>query len=188
MTGALLLAAALPLGLWPDATGPPAAVQEGIEVYRMEPEEDYWVLAVLPLAPPVATVDRASLEPLVTVAARLGADAVLLLAEMPVSEIPNDLETPLVGGPRWAAAAFLLFDCACEEPGPQVFRGRLPAGRAGPPPLSVAGGPGPQGSAPGASATSRAVTARWCSTSSSASSSSSRRTSVSLTSASAWRK
>lgn len=127
MVTTLLLAtvAALPLGVWPDTSGAPAVVQDGIEIYQVEPEEDFWVLAVQPLTPSLASTDREALAALVTVADKLGADAVLLLGEMAVGDIPEDLQTPLVGSGRWAAAAFLLFDCDCEEPAPRIFRGRL---------------------------------------------------------------
>ena len=128
----LATAAALPLGVWPDASGAPTVVQDGIEIYQVEPEEDFWVLAVQPLAPPLASTDRDALAPLVAVADTLGADAVLLLGEMAVGDIPEDLQAPLVGSGRWAAAAFLLFDCDCDEPAPRIFRGRLHGGRRAP--------------------------------------------------------
>jgi len=121
----LATAAALPLGVWPDASGGPTVVQDGIEIYQVEPEDDFWVLAVQPLAPPLSNTDRDALAPLVAVADKLGADAVLLLGEMAVGDVPEDLQTPLVGSGRWSAAAFLLFDCDCEEPAPRIFRGRL---------------------------------------------------------------
>ena len=134
----LAAAAALPLGVWPETSGPPAVVQDGIEVYQVEPEDDFWVLAVQPLSPPLASTDRDALAPLVAVADRLGADAVLLLGELPVAQIPKDLETPLVGSGRWAAVAFLVFDCECEAPAPRVFRGSLRPRLQPPPPLEVA--------------------------------------------------
>ncbi len=133
---ALLLAATLPLGVWPDSQGPPSLVVGEVAVYTVEPDEDYWILAVLPLVPPARLAEGKALTRLAQVAARLGADAVLLLAELPVAAIPSDPEAPLPTTDRFAAAAFLLFDVAEDEDEPSLQRtthrhGAPPGGPAG---------------------------------------------------------
>jgi hypothetical protein len=124
---ALLLAATLPLGVWPDEAGPPAAVVEEVEFYRSEPEDDYWIVAVRALSPPLARTDEGALRPLALLAMRLGADAVILLAELDEAAIPDDVEEPLPRGGRFAAAAFVVFDCACGDERPPVVQGALEA-------------------------------------------------------------
>jgi hypothetical protein len=118
----LLLAAALPLGVWPEDGGPPQTVIDEVEIYSVEPEDDFWILAVQPLVPPLAAVDAESVSRLAAMAGSLGADAVLLLAELPVSEIPDDPEEPLSTTGRFAAAVFLVLDLAVEAPAPELER------------------------------------------------------------------
>jgi hypothetical protein len=123
MLATLLLAATLPLGIWPEEAGPPAAVIEEVDFYRSEPEDDYWIVAVRPLSPALERVDAAALRPLARLAERLGAEAVILLDALDEEEIPDDFEQPLPRGDRVAAAVFVVFDCACEDDGPPVVRG-----------------------------------------------------------------
>jgi hypothetical protein len=128
MLATLLLAAALPLGVWPEDAGPPVAVVEEVEFYRSEPEDDYWIVAVRPLSPPLERADKRALRPLARLAARLGADGVVLLPALDEDDIPDDVDEPLPRGGQFAAAVFVVFDCACEDEGPPVVRGA----RAGP--------------------------------------------------------
>jgi hypothetical protein len=123
MLATLLLAATLPLGIWPEEAGPPAAVIEEVEFYRSEPEDDYWIVAVRPLSPPLERADAGALRPLARLAVRLGAEAVILLEALDEEEIPDDVERPLPRGDRLAAAVFVVFDCACEDESPPVVRG-----------------------------------------------------------------
>jgi hypothetical protein len=123
MLATLLLAAALPLGVWPEDAGPPVAVVAEVEFYRSEPEDDYWIVAVRPLSPPLERVDERALRPLARLAVRLGADAVILLPALDEEEIPDDVDEPLPQGGRLAVAAFVVFDCACEDESPPVVRG-----------------------------------------------------------------
>jgi len=133
----LLLAATLPLGIWPEEVGPPVALVEEIEFYTGEPEDDYWIVAVRPLSPPLERVDERALLPLAGLAERLGVDAVILLPALDEEEIPDDVDEPLPHGSRFSAVAFVLFDCACEEESPPVVRGarRAPALRPPRPPV-----------------------------------------------------
>lgn len=123
MLATLLLAATLSLGVWPDEVGPPSAVVEEVEFYRSEPEDDYWIVAVRPLSPPLERADERGLRPLARLAVRLGVDAVILLAALDEGEIPDDVEQPLPAGESLAVAVFVVFDCACEDEGPPVVRG-----------------------------------------------------------------
>ncbi|MEW6336804.1 MAG: hypothetical protein ACOY3Y_20695 [Acidobacteriota bacterium] len=135
MFGSLLLAAAatLPLGAWPEASGPFAALVEDVEFYLVEPEDDFHVLAVQPLQPPIAAKDMQAVTRLARLAVRLGADAVVLLGEMPEASIPDDVETPLPTTGRYSVAVFVVFDdsgdSSGERPVPTVS-GRSAPGRA----------------------------------------------------------
>ena len=104
-----LAAATLPLGLWPTTSGPAATVIRDVEFYVQEPEDDYAILAVQPVAPPVGRSDAAALQKLAAAAVRLGADAVVLLEAMPEAAIPKDVDTPLVGDGRVGAVAYVVF-------------------------------------------------------------------------------
>ena len=108
----LAAAAALPLGVWPTETGSAAVVVHDVEIYLTEPEDDYGILAVQPLATPLRKADPAELERLVALATRLGADAILLLGEMPEKAVPKDPATPLPTTGRYSVAVFLSFDDA----------------------------------------------------------------------------
>ena len=110
----LAAAAALPLGVWPTQAGSAAVVVHDIEIYLVEPEDDYAILAVQPLPSPLRKADPAELQRLVALATKLGADAVLLLGELPERSVPKDPDTPLSTTGRYSMAAFLSFD---EAPG-----------------------------------------------------------------------
>ena len=123
MVAALVLAAALPLGIWPVDAGAAATVVDEIEFYLVEPDEDYYILAVQPLPTPLAKPDPIAVKRLATLAVRLGADAVLLLAELAEDDIPDDLDEPLPPGERYVAAVFIAFDTVADEPsGPTLTR------------------------------------------------------------------
>ncbi|NWF99325.1 MAG: hypothetical protein HXY19_00035 [Thermoanaerobaculaceae bacterium] len=113
---ALFLSGVLPLGLWPESSGAPEQVVEGVEVYTVEPAEEYGIVAVAPLLPPLEPDDARRLAQLATLAQRLEADAILLLGELAPEGIPQDPEEPLPATDRYAAAAFLVFAAAPEEP------------------------------------------------------------------------
>jgi hypothetical protein len=106
----LLAAAALPLGAWPQETGPPASVVEDVEFYLVEPEDDYSIIAVQALATPLKKAEPEAVKRLAALANRLGADAVLLLRETTESSIPDDTDKPLPTTGRYAFAVFLAFD------------------------------------------------------------------------------
>ncbi len=106
----LLAAVTLPLGVWPTTTGPAAATVQEVEFYLVDPEADYSILAVQPLAMPLRKAEPGELKRLAALADRLGADAVLLLGEMPEKAIPEDPDTPLPTTGRYAVAVFLSFD------------------------------------------------------------------------------
>lgn len=119
----LLLAATFPLGVWPVDTGAAATVVDEIEIYLVEPDEDYYILAVQPLPMPLAKNDPAAIKRLAALAIRLGADAVLLLAELDETAIPDDLDEPLQPAGRFVAAVFITFDMVDDEPpGPTLTR------------------------------------------------------------------
>lgn len=109
---ALCLAALLPLGVWPEDVGPPEAVVGGVEFYTVEPEDDFWIAAVLPLSPPLADLRGDRTGQLVELARSLVADAVLLLGEADATAVPDDREGPLPTTSRWSIAVFLVFDTA----------------------------------------------------------------------------
>ncbi|MGE5236430.1 MAG: hypothetical protein ACM3O7_08790 [Acidobacteriota bacterium] len=117
MLATVLLAAAatLPFGVWPHDTGPAATVVDDVELYLLEPEDDYSVLAVQPIVPTLARNDAAAVARLVKLARRLGADAVILLGEMPEDAIPKDVDEPLPTSGRFAGAAFIVFTGNGEE-------------------------------------------------------------------------
>lgn len=126
MLSLLLLAAALPLGVWPVDAGAAATVVDEVEFYLVEPDEDYYILAVQPLATPLAKPDPAAVKRLAALAVRLGADAVLLLAELDEAAIPEDLVEPLQPGERYVAAVFIAFDVGVDEtPGATLTRAVL---------------------------------------------------------------
>jgi hypothetical protein len=106
----LLAAVTLPLGVWPTTTGPAAATVHEVEFYLVDPEDDYSILAVQPIGVPLRKAEPGELKRLAALAARLGADAVLLLGEMPEKAIPDDPDTPLPTTGRYAVAVFLSFD------------------------------------------------------------------------------
>ncbi len=108
----LAAAAALPLGVWPSQTGDAAVVVHDVEIYLVEPEDDYSILAVQPLATALRKAEPAELGRLVALATKLGADAVMLLGEMPEKAVPNDPDVPLPTTGRYSVAVFLSFDQA----------------------------------------------------------------------------
>jgi hypothetical protein len=126
MLATLLLAAAIPLGVWPADAGAAAAVVDGVEFFLVEPDEDYFILAVQALPAPLAKPEPAAMARLAKLATRLGADAVLLLAGIEETAIPDDLDEPLPEGERLVAAVFIAFDAAAEPPsGPTLTRAAL---------------------------------------------------------------
>jgi len=114
MLAATLLAAAavMPLGVWPTQTGDAAVTVHDVEFYLVEPEDDYSVLAVQPLAIPLRKAEAGEVQRLAALAAKLGADAVLLLGEMSEKSIPKDSQAPLATTGRYSVAVFLSFDQA----------------------------------------------------------------------------
>jgi hypothetical protein len=104
------VAAALPLGVWPSETGPAATTVHGVEFYLADPEDDYSIIAVQPLAVPLKKAEPAELRRLAAVAEKLGADGVLLLGEMPERSIPDDYDAPLPTMGRYSVAVFVSFD------------------------------------------------------------------------------
>ncbi len=114
MLAATLLAAvaALPLGVWPSKTGAAAVTVHEVEFYLVEPEDDYSILAIQPLATPLARAEASAVGRLAALADRLGADAVVLLGEMPETAIPDDPDTPLPTTGRYTMAVFVAFDQA----------------------------------------------------------------------------
>ena len=111
MLAALVMTAAAgaTLGVWPQEMGPPATVVQSVEVYTVDPEDDYWVIAVQPLAPAVAADDPAALAAVARTAYRLGADAAVLLGELPAEAIPDDVDQPLEPTGRYALVAYVGF-------------------------------------------------------------------------------
>jgi len=105
----LAVAASLPLGVWPSDTGPAAVTVHEIEFYLVDPEDDYSIVAIQPLAKPLARAEPAELQRLAALADKLGADAVILLGEMPERLIPEDPDAPLPTTGRYAVAAFVSF-------------------------------------------------------------------------------
>lgn len=122
MLATLLLTAAtaLPLGAWPQSTGPAASVVDNIEFYLVEPQDDYFIVAVQPLEKPLQKAEEATVKKLVATAKKLGADAVLLLGELPEDKIPEDVEVPLPTTGRFVVAVFLSFDDGGGEGGGPV--------------------------------------------------------------------
>ena len=55
MLASLVLAAALPLALWPADAGAAVTVVDEVEFYLVEPDADYYILAVPPLPAPSST-------------------------------------------------------------------------------------------------------------------------------------
>ena len=122
----LLLAATFPLGVWPVDTGAAATVVDEVEIYLVEPDEDYYILAVQPLPMPLANNDPTAIKRLAALAIRLDADAVLLLAELDEAAIPDDLDEPLHPGERYVTAVFITFDAAVDDPpGPTLTRAAI---------------------------------------------------------------
>lgn len=122
----VIAAASVPLGVWPEASAPPVTTVSDVEFYLAEPEDDYFLLAVQPLLPPLAGADRAALAALAAQARRLGAEAVILLGELDGSAIPDDPDEALPVTGRFAAATFVVFasdEGGSEERGP--LRGAL---------------------------------------------------------------
>jgi hypothetical protein len=112
MLAATLLAAAvaLPLGVWPTQTGDAAVVVHDVEFYLTEPDDDYSILAVQPLSTSLRKAETADLQRLAAMATKLGADAVLLLGELPEKAVPLDPDTPLPTTGRYSVAVYLTFD------------------------------------------------------------------------------
>ena len=106
----LAIAASLPLGVWPAETGAAAATVHGVEFYLVEPDDDYSIIAVQPLPTPLKKAEPAELDRLAALADKLGADAVLLLGEMPEKAIPSNPDAPLPTSGRYTVAVFLAFD------------------------------------------------------------------------------
>ncbi len=121
---ALLVSGVLSLGVWPESVGAPDEVVEGVEIYTVEPEEEYGIVAVAPLSPPLGPNDATRLAQLAALAQRLPADAVLLLRELAPEGIPTDPEEPLPATDRYAAAVFLFFPPAMEEPPSPICQAR----------------------------------------------------------------
>lgn len=120
MLASVVLAAvvAAPLGVWPQETGPAAVDVGGIEFYVLEPEDEYGILAVQSLAAPFRKADAAAVRRLAGVARKLGADAVILLGEMPESAIPPSVETPLPTTARYSMAVYISYsDSGTEQEG-----------------------------------------------------------------------
>jgi hypothetical protein len=111
----IAVAASLPLGVWPSETGPAATTVHDVEFYLADPEDDYSIVAVQPLAVPLRKAEPAELGRLAAVAVRLGADGVLLLGELPEKSIPEDWNTPLSTTGRYSVAVFVSFDGADES-------------------------------------------------------------------------
>jgi hypothetical protein len=116
MLGATLLAvaASLPLGVWPSETGPATITVHDVEFYLADPEDDYTILAVQPLAVPLTKAEPAELGRLAALADRLGADGVVLLGEMSERSVPDDYDAPLPTTGRYSVAVFVSFDGADE--------------------------------------------------------------------------
>jgi hypothetical protein len=111
----IAVAASLPLGVWPSETGPAATTVHDVEFYLVDPEDDYIILAVQPLAVPLTKAEPAELRRLAVLAERLGADAVVLLGEMPERSVPDDYDAPLATTGRYSVAVFVSFDGADES-------------------------------------------------------------------------
>jgi hypothetical protein len=126
----LVAASALPLGVWPTESGDAAITVDDVEIYVVEPEASYGIIAVQPLALPLKKAEPASVRRLVAVAKKLGADAVLLLGELTEKAIPEDPDSNLPVTGQYSVAVFLVFDEAAgwdEKPTP-VRRSRQLAG------------------------------------------------------------
>lgn len=111
MLASLLLAAVtgLPLGAWPADAGPAVTVVDEVEFFIQEPEDEYWILAVAPLSPPIVRTETPSARRLSALARRLGADGVLLLAELNEKSVPNEPRAPLPTTERYSVAVFVSF-------------------------------------------------------------------------------
>ena len=121
----LAVAASLPLGVWPSEMGPAATTVHDVEFYLADPEDDYTIIAVQPLAVPLRKAEPAELRRLAGLAERLGADGVLLLGEMPERTIPEDYDAPLPTTGRYSVAVFLSFDRSEGWEGKPVVPGAL---------------------------------------------------------------
>jgi hypothetical protein len=137
MLAAIILAAvatAPPLGVWPSTSGPAASTVGDVELYVTEPESEYWILAIQPLPKPLVKADTSELERLAKVAGKLGADAVILLGELPEKEIPESMQDSLPAAGRIGMAVFVTFDCGCDDDSGKGSRHtRAPLTRAKPP-------------------------------------------------------
>lgn len=121
---ALFVSGVLSLGVWPESVGAPEEEVGGVAIYTAEPEEEYGIVAVAPLSPPLGPGDATPLAQLAALAQRLPADAVLLLRELAPEGIPTDPEEPFPATDRYAAAVFLYFPPAVEEPPSPVYQAR----------------------------------------------------------------
>jgi hypothetical protein len=110
----LAAAAALPLGVWPSETGPAATTVHDVDFYLVDPEDNYSIIAIQPLAAPLRRADPAELDRLAALASKLGADAVVLLGELQEESIPDDPDAPLPTSGRYSMAVFVSFDQAGE--------------------------------------------------------------------------
>ncbi|HNX50372.1 MAG TPA: hypothetical protein PLS53_04405 [Thermoanaerobaculaceae bacterium] len=132
MLAALLLAAAPvlspPLAVWPAETGPAMTVVDEVEIYVAEPEIPYYLLAVQVFPTPLRTGDAPAVKRLAALATKLGAEAVVLLGEMPEASIPDDVQKPLPTSGRVAGAAFVVFDACDQCPEEGTRRAVLPPG------------------------------------------------------------
>lgn len=106
----LLAVGLLPVGVWPTESGDAAITVDDIEIYVLEPETSYGIVAAQPLVPPLKKAEPASVRRLVAQAKKLGATAVLLLGEMAEKASPPDpnAELPVTG--QYSIAVFLVFD------------------------------------------------------------------------------
>lgn len=118
MLAALLLVAAAttppPLAVWPTEMGPAMTVVDEVEFYVTEPEAAYSLIAFQALPRPLVRGDMAALKRLAALARKLGAEAVVLLGEMPESAIPEDVEQPLPSTGATTVVAFVVFE-ACDQ-------------------------------------------------------------------------
>ncbi len=84
---------------------------DDVEFYLLEPEDDYFILAVQALETPLGKADPAAMKRLVAVAIRLGADAVLLLGELPEASDPRRRRPSRCRrAGRYAVAVYVSFD------------------------------------------------------------------------------
>ena len=88
----------------------PTATPDDGDFSLPAPPDDYAVRAALPIAVALERAEPVELKRLAALADKLGADAVILLGEMPERMIPADPDSPLPTTGRYSAAAFVSFD------------------------------------------------------------------------------